>query len=164
MQLRHLLTATLARLAGGYVSGNCASYGSQDAAHKSKLCLVTLDDHNSEHTVAATNHCNESCLNSHLEAHKATGKEIRKLDRSSALFMKAFHQDLQVANWTVPVSAITLEKGIVTKLYVPTLSTTGSLRHLADSQWQEDAPMSGFACGDILYWAKPIFEFLVKRK
>lgn len=71
---------------------------------------------------------------------------------------------LRVANWKIPVAAITLKNGIVTKHYVPTLSTTESVRHLTDSQWQADAAMSSFACGDILYWAKPIFDFLIKSK
>lgn len=40
----------LSTLYGDCLSGICASCGSQDAAHKCKLCLITLVNHNSEHT------------------------------------------------------------------------------------------------------------------
>ncbi|KAG6360356.1 hypothetical protein INS49_011414 [Diaporthe citri] len=66
----------------GRVSGSCASCGSRDAAHARKFCLITLEDHESEHTVSATTYCDEKCRITHFEAHKATCKEIRKLARS----------------------------------------------------------------------------------
>lgn len=154
----------LSTLSGGRVSGICANCGSQDATHKCKLCLILTDDHESEHTVSATTYCNESCRNSHFEAHKATCKEMRKLARSSTLFKGTFHHYLQVVNGMIPISAITMEQGIVTKHYVPTLSAADSPRDLAASQWQADAVMASFACADIFASARPILEFLIQRK
>lgn len=154
----------LRTLSDGRVFGSCASCGSHDAAHACKLCLITLNDHVSEHIVSATAYCNENCRNVHFEAHKATCKEIRKLARSSALFKEAFYQYIQAPDGDIPVSAITREQGIVTKHYVITSSTKRSIRQLAGPQWQADAVMTSFTCNDIPFWARPMFEFFIRRE
>lgn len=154
----------LCTLSNGALSGSCASCGCQDASHPCKLCLITLDDHESEHTVSATIYCNEDCRNTHFEAHKTTCKEIRKLARSSALFKEAFYQYIRAPSDAFPVSAITLEQGIITKHYVSTTRTTRPIRQLADSQWQADTVMTSFTCNDIGFAARPMFEFLIRRK
>lgn len=154
----------LRTLSDGRVSGSCASCGSHEAAHACKLCLITLEDHGSEHTVSATTYCDEKCRDIHFEAHKATCKEIRKLARSSALFKEAFYQYLQAPNGGIPVSAVTREQGIVTKHYVVTSSTKRPIQQLAGPQWQADAVMTSFTCNDIPFWARPMFEFLIRRE
>lgn len=154
----------LLTLSDGGVSGSCASCGSRDAAHTCKLCSITLDDHGSEHIVSATTYCNENCRNTHFEAHRASCKEIRKLARSAALFKEAFYHYLQAPTGVIPLSAVTREQGIVTKHYDAMSSTKRSIRHLAGPQWQADAAMTGFTCNDIPFWARPMFEFFIRRE
>lgn len=154
----------LSTLSDGRVSGVCANCGSQDATHKCRHCLILMDDHGSEQTVSATTYCDESCRNSHFEAHKAICKEMRMLARSATIFKKTFHHYLQVVDGMIPTSAITMEEGIVTKHIIPTLSTADSPRDLADSQCQADAVMASFACAETFTSEWPIFEFLIQRE
>lgn len=162
--LRSSLAEKRSTLSDGIIPGSCAMCGSHDAAHQCKLCPISLNEHGSKHIISATTYCNEDCRNFHFEAHKSTCKERRKLARSSVLFMEAFQHYLEVANRDLPFSAITMEQGVVTKHYVPILKPPNSLRALADSKWQADAAMASFACADILYWARPLFDLLIQRK
>ncbi|KAL1877012.1 hypothetical protein Daus18300_002621 [Diaporthe australafricana] len=154
---------SLDKLSDGCISGNCANCGSHNAAHQCKLCLITSNDHESEHIVSATTYCNESCQNAHFEAHKSACKEARKLARSAALLMDAFYQYLRAADSLTACSGITCEQGIIVKHFTAMSKTaTSSLRHLAGSQSVADAAMTGLKCGDVHLWARPILELLIR--